>query len=251
MQINSSMSILQNSYLQNSYLYQNQNVADSKTSFSDSTKDSKVQNSEEIDSKNTENTESTSEKTAPNGEPLEPKDEQYIRELESIDRNVRAHEAAHIAAGAGVVTGGASFSYTRGPDGKMYATAGEVPIAMKEGRTPEETIQNARQIVAAAMAPSDPSPQDYKVAASAAQMESSARSEQASEKAKEVEEALKKQEESQDNFKEQDKESVSQETDFRDFEEQNQKQDPFLRNYAVQSYQDNAKDSTEIFAIAG
>lgn len=94
-----------------------------------------------------------------------------ISELASSDTKVRAHEAAHVAAGGGVVTGGANFSYTKGPDGKMYATAGEVPIDTSEGKTPEETIRKARQIVAAAMAPSDPSPQDYRVAASAAVME--------------------------------------------------------------------------------
>lgn len=94
-----------------------------------------------------------------------------ISELASTDSKVRAHEAAHIGAGGGVVSGGANFSYTKGPDGKMYATAGEVPIDTSEGKTPEETIQKARQIAAAAMAPSDPSPQDYRVAASAAVME--------------------------------------------------------------------------------
>ncbi len=125
----------------------------------------------------TEDKENQEEKnmTIVNGKELEPDQVQYVRELESIDRNVKAHEAAHIAAGAGVVSGGASYGYTRGPDGKMYATSGEVPISIKEGKTPKETIQNARQIVAAAMAPADPSPQDYKVAASAIQMENQAR----------------------------------------------------------------------------
>lgn len=94
-----------------------------------------------------------------------------IAKLESADTKVRAHEAAHIAAGGGVVNGGANFSYTKGPDGKMYATAGEVPIDTSEGKSPEETIQKARQIAAAAMAPSDPSPQDYRVASTAAVME--------------------------------------------------------------------------------
>lgn len=94
-----------------------------------------------------------------------------IAKLESSDTKVRAHEAAHVAAGAGVVTGGANFSYTKGPDGKMYATAGEVPIDTSEGKNPDETIRKARQILAAAMAPSDPSPQDYRVAATAAVME--------------------------------------------------------------------------------
>jgi len=100
-----------------------------------------------------------------------PEEMMKIMELSSIDTKVRAHEAAHIAAGSGIVTGGANFSYTRGPDGKLYATGGEVPISTAEGKTPEETIQKARQIQAAAMAPADPSPQDYKVAATAVMME--------------------------------------------------------------------------------
>jgi len=94
-----------------------------------------------------------------------------ISKLVSTDTKVRAHEAAHIGAGGGVVSGGANFSYTKGPDGKMYATAGEVPIDTSEGKNPDETIRKARQIVAAAMAPADPSPQDYRVAATAVVME--------------------------------------------------------------------------------
>ncbi|MEJ2373466.1 MAG: putative metalloprotease CJM1_0395 family protein, partial [Sulfurimonas sp.] len=71
----------------------------------------------------------------------------------------------------------ASFSYQKGPDGKMYAIGGEVPISFKEGSTPEETIANARQVVAAAMAPANPSPQDYAVASSARMMEMQAQQE--------------------------------------------------------------------------
>lgn len=140
-----------------------------------------------------------------NGKELEPDEADYVRELESIDRNVKAHENAHIAAGAGVVTGGASYSYTRGPDGKMYATAGEVPIAMQKGDTPQETIQNARKVVAAAMAPADPSPQDYKVAASAMQMESQARVEMAQETQEKLKEDMKKREEDKSENKSLDK----------------------------------------------
>ncbi len=101
-----------------------------------------------------------------------------VKELQAIDTAVRAHEAAHMAAGGGVVTGGASFSYARGPDGKMYAVGGEVPIDASEGSNPEETISKAQRIRAAALAPSDPSPQDYKVAATAIMMEQNARIEQ-------------------------------------------------------------------------
>ena len=103
--------------------------------------------------------------------PTDPK----VMELQVIDTHVRAHESAHISAGGGVVSGGANFSYERGPDGKLYAVAGEVPIDAGEASTPEETITKAQRIRSAALAPSDPSPQDYKVAAMATMMEQSAR----------------------------------------------------------------------------
>lgn len=111
-----------------------------------------------------------------NGVELSESEIRLLRELQSTDREVKAHEAAHQAAGGGF-TGAASYSYTKGPDNQMYATAGEVPIRMQEGNTPQETISNARQIIAAAMAPANPSPQDYKVAAGALQMETRARAE--------------------------------------------------------------------------
>ena len=101
---------------------------------------------------------------------LSPDEERLVRDLQSRDSEVRAHEAAHQAAGAGI-TGAASYTYQQGPDGKMYAIGGEVSITMKSGSTPEETIANARQIAAAAMAAGNPSPQDYAVASSARVME--------------------------------------------------------------------------------
>lgn len=101
-------------------------------------------------------------------------EQQRVRELQTIDRTVRAHEAAHVAAGQGVVTGGASFGYVRGPDGQLYAVSGEVPIDRSPGRTPEETVDKARTIQRAALAPADPSAQDRQVAALAARMESQA-----------------------------------------------------------------------------
>ncbi|MBX7490081.1 putative metalloprotease CJM1_0395 family protein [Helicobacter turcicus] len=272
MQVGNVMSVLQNSYL-----YTSRNVANS-INFTDTTdftkrpffaeeiekiesKKDSVQSAESVvfdtsvESKDSKKMQSATDEKALNGETLDEEETQYVRELERIDRNVRAHEAAHIAAGAGVVTGGASFTYTRGPDGKMYATAGEVPITMKEGKTPEETIQNARQIVAAAMAPSDPSPQDYKVAASAAQMESKARSEQVREKAEEVEEALEKQEEAREKdsieqnmaSKVQDK-SESKVSLQRDFNS-NMREESLLRDYAIQSYKVNFTNPTPLLEI--
>jgi hypothetical protein len=96
-----------------------------------------------------------------------------VDQLQARDREVRSHESAHQAAG-GSLAGGASYSYQRGPDGRAYAVGGEVPIDLSGGRTPQETIRLARQIRAAALAPSDPSGQDLRVAAAAAAMEAAA-----------------------------------------------------------------------------
>lgn len=97
-----------------------------------------------------------------------------LAQLVQTDRLVRAHEQAHLAAGAGLVRGGASFSYTTGPDDRRYAVGGEVSIDASPASTPQETIAKARQIRAAALAPAQPSAQDQSVAASAARMENEA-----------------------------------------------------------------------------
>ncbi len=100
-----------------------------------------------------------------------------LSQLQQRDSEVRAHEAAHIASGGSVISGGASFTYQEGPDGKLYAIGGEVPISISSGSTPQESIEIAKQVQAAALAPANPSPQDLKVAASAAMMETRARQE--------------------------------------------------------------------------
>lgn len=112
------------------------------------------------------------ETTATTGRPAELSEAELnqVRELKQIDRSVRAHEMAHVAAGGALVTRGASFSYVTGPDGQRYAVGGEVQIDTSPGRTEEETITKASAIIAAALAPADPSPQDRKVAAMASRM---------------------------------------------------------------------------------
>ena len=104
-------------------------------------------------------------------------DLRLVSELKARDRVVRAHEMAHMAAGAGLVTRGASFSYQTGPDGQRYAVGGEVGIDTSPGGTPEETLLKAERIRAAALAPAEPSGQDRQVAAAAAKMASQARME--------------------------------------------------------------------------
>jgi hypothetical protein len=93
-----------------------------------------------------------------------------VRELAAIDREVRAHEAAHAAVG-GNLAGSPSFRFISGPDGQQYAVGGEVPISLEV--TPDDpatTLRNAQQVQAAALAPAKPSAQDLQVAASAAQL---------------------------------------------------------------------------------
>ncbi|MDX1812284.1 MAG: putative metalloprotease CJM1_0395 family protein [Gammaproteobacteria bacterium] len=100
-----------------------------------------------------------------------------VDELKKRDQEVRTHEAAHLAAAGQHALGGPSFDYQNGPDGKRYAVGGEVGIdTSKVANDPEATIAKAQQIRAAAMAPAEPSSQDRRVAAQAAQMEAQARS---------------------------------------------------------------------------
>lgn len=140
----------------------------------------KLSDSEKINKEIDKKSENSSSK-----DELSPDEERLVRDLQSRDSEVRAHEAAHQAAGGGM-TGAASFTYQQGPDGKMYAIGGEVSISMKSGSTPEETIANARQIVAAAMAAGNPSPQDYAVASSARVMEMKAQQQLAREQQEEL-----------------------------------------------------------------
>lgn len=108
------------------------------------------------------------EKKAKGVTELTVEEKQVVAELQARDMEVRAHEMAHKSAGAN--TGAASYTYQKGPDGRMYAIGGEVSISYKSGSTPQETIQNAQAVIAAALAPSDPSPQDLAVASSARMM---------------------------------------------------------------------------------
>jgi len=108
------------------------------------------------------------EPTTPDGKSVEdPQVKQVVERLKRTEEKVKAHEAAHKAAG-GNLASSASYSYTQGPDGRSYITGGEVQIDMSPGRTPQETISKMQQVIRAALAPADPSGQDRAVAAQAA-----------------------------------------------------------------------------------
>jgi hypothetical protein len=112
-------------------------------------------------------------------------EQQQIRELQARDREVRAHEQAHAAVG-GQFAGSPSYEFETGPDGRQYAVGGEVSIDVSEEATPEESLRKFQQVEAAALAPAEPSPQDFRVAAEARQGANEARAEIAQERAEEL-----------------------------------------------------------------
>lgn len=122
---------------------------------------------------------------------LTPQEERQVQELQQRDAEVRRHEQAHAAAG-GAYAGAPSYEYQRGPDGRLYAVGGEVSIdSSPVAGDPAATIAKLQQVRRAALAPSEPSPQDQRVAAEAtrqiAQARAELRTEQGEARAAEVE----------------------------------------------------------------
>lgn len=115
---------------------------------------------------------------SPTASELTPEEEEQVRELQTRDAEVRTHEMQHVAAGGPYVTGGPTYTYQTGPDGRKYAVGGEVSIDTGSvSGDPEATIRKMQTVAAAALAPAEPSGQDYKVAAAARQAEAKARTE--------------------------------------------------------------------------
>lgn len=144
---------------------------------------------------------------------LSAEDQRRVAELQQIDRNVREHEAAHLRAGAGVVTSGATFTYTKGPDDKQYAVSGEVSIDTSSEREPRRNIDKGERIQIAALAPRDPSPQDHRVAAVGSQMEAQGRSDLVVQQREEVAEQSSEKEESVEKEKSVEKPSSADESE--------------------------------------
>lgn len=87
--------------------------------------------------------------------------------LAARDREVKAHEQTHSSIG-GAHAGAPSFTYTSGPDGRLYATAGEVAIDTSPVENdPRSTLEKAEVIIRAALSVKDPSSADRQVAAEA------------------------------------------------------------------------------------
>lgn len=133
--------------------------------------------SSETPATDTEQQETTKGQTGAGGRKLSLPEEKEVQQLKARDREVKAHELAHLAAAGQYVRGGPSYSYQRGPDGQMYAIGGEVPVDISKETTPEQTIQKMEIIKRAAMAPTEPSSADRGIAAAAAVLEAQARQE--------------------------------------------------------------------------
>ena len=102
---------------------------------------------------------------------VDPRQQSEIQALKNRDREVRNHEQAHVSAAGGIAVSGAGFQFVTGPDGQRYAVGGEVGIDTSPvAGDPVATLRKAEIIRRAALAPAQPSAQDFSVAGKAAAM---------------------------------------------------------------------------------
>ena len=76
---------------------------------------------------------------------LTEEEKREVEDLQKKDREVKAHEMAHVAAGGGVVRGAPIYEYQTGPDGKRYAVGGHVNIDTASEKDPEKTIKKMQE----------------------------------------------------------------------------------------------------------
>lgn len=121
-------------------------------------------------------------------EKVEQQELEQTRELAQRDREVRTHEQTHASIG-GQYASSPSYTYERGPDGRLYAVAGEVKIDTSPvPNDPEATIEKAEIIQRAALSVAEPSGADRAVAAEARVMAVEARAELTNQKEMEAQE---------------------------------------------------------------
>lgn len=94
-------------------------------------------------------------------------DRRVIAELQQRDREVRNEEQRH-AATAGQFAGVPQYTYKRGPDGKLYAVEGRVPINVNVTGSKEDQAKALRRVQAAAVSVQSPSSGDTTAVAGAA-----------------------------------------------------------------------------------
>ncbi len=124
-----------------------------------------------------------------NGEGLTSEEQEVVDDLQQTDQEVRAHEQAHKSA-AGPYAGAISYDTVTGPDGREYAVGGSVQIDVSPvPGNPEATIQKAEIVERAALAPAQPSSEDFAIARAAQQLRQEAQQELSEEKQAEQTEA--------------------------------------------------------------
>ena len=87
--------------------------------------------------------------------------QQYEAEKKKNNQHVIDHENQHLAAAGQYADGGIHIDY----DANGWATGGHVNVKMPtlDKNDPQKTVNHAQTIMRSAMAPEDPSDQDYKV----------------------------------------------------------------------------------------
>ncbi len=103
--------------------------------------------------------------------PLRERQKQKEDLIQKNYNHIYAHELAHKMAGGSFA---GAISIEKNSEG--IPVSGHVPIKMPvlDKLNPQKTIEHANTVIRAALAPADPSAQDYKVAAEASSIKSKA-----------------------------------------------------------------------------
>ena len=140
-------------------------------------------NENEVKNDKTEKNNANAEKSKINNDDsLTDEEKAVVEKLKARDTEVKVHEQTHIAVAGDLVVSGPSYTYQQGPDGKQYAVGGEVSIDTSRDDSPDKTISKMQRVIAAALAPAEPSSADYSVAATARQIISDAKTQSVQEK---------------------------------------------------------------------
>lgn len=103
------------------------------------------------------------------------KEQQKAQKNALINKNYKeiyAHEAAHKAAGGNLAS---SIVIEKNADGIPVAGHVDIKMPLLNPKNPQKTIDDANTVIKSAMAPSNPSTQDYKVASKAQSLKMQAR----------------------------------------------------------------------------
>ena len=98
-----------------------------------------------------------------------------LKALEERDAEVRQHEQEHLSAAGEHARGGPEFETVTASNGRQFAVGGKVQVDVSETDDPQKTVAKMEKIQRAALAPTNPSAQDRKVATEAADKEQKAR----------------------------------------------------------------------------